>query len=119
MILSYGGRLAGPLFAWLALNAVFFALSRFVLVANQRAGNDQRKKYFSFGFLVIWFVHSFVVIYTVCQLYRVGWATNWSPGTEPSVAMLFQAASVCLTMALLSTGLLLASALEVSQKGRL
>ena len=109
VILSYGGTVALPLFVWCLIAAALFFCSVFAGVTRLWCLITCRRCRVVLAglLLLVWMVHSAVLVYTCCQIYRIGWATNWYPGSVPSADMIYDVAVVCLIMALIAGNFLL------------
>lgn len=108
VILTDGGRVALPLFLWSLVAAAVFCLACAGVVRRCCLGTPRGTRLaFAFWLLLVWMIHSCVLVYTCSQVYRIGWATNWHPASAPSADMIFNVTVICLLLALTAGVLLL------------
>ena len=112
VILADGGCVALPLFLWCLVAAAVFCLTCAGVVRRCRLRTPRGTRFaFAFWLLLVWMIHSCVLVYTCSQVYRIGWATNWHPASVPSADMIFNMTVICLMLVLTAGVLLLCASL--------
>lgn len=110
-----GGSVAFPLLVWFFIVFAIFCLTMCGAVGRCR-WKSLRKARFVFGssLLLAWMTHSFFILDVCLRIYRIGWATNWSPGSAPTTRDLVNAAIVSLVIGLAASSLLLCASVLAS-----